>query len=60
MRKKLIAANWKMYKTPHESENFVNALLPHQGYRPCWWVARHTQPVVDVCSDCSVTPTRSQ
>jgi hypothetical protein len=41
-------------------ETCVNALLPHQGYRPCWWVARHTRPVVDVCSDCSVTPTRSQ
>jgi hypothetical protein len=41
-------------------ETCVNALLPHQGYRPCWWVSRHTQPRVDVCSDCSVTPTRDQ
>ena len=29
MRKKLIAANWKMYKTPKEAQAFVSALLPH-------------------------------
>jgi triosephosphate isomerase (TIM) len=29
MRKKLIAANWKMYKTPAEAQAFVAALLPH-------------------------------
>ena len=29
MRKKLIAANWKMYKTPAEAQAFVSALLPH-------------------------------
>jgi triosephosphate isomerase (TIM) len=29
MRKKLIAANWKMYKTPAEGQAFVAALLPH-------------------------------
>jgi triosephosphate isomerase (TIM) len=28
MRKKLIAANWKMYKTPAEAQTFVAALLP--------------------------------
>ncbi|HEV2990838.1 MAG TPA: triose-phosphate isomerase [Candidatus Angelobacter sp.] len=28
MRKKLIAANWKMYKTPHQAEHFVSAFLP--------------------------------
>ena len=27
-RKKLIAANWKMYKTPAEAKAFVNAFLP--------------------------------
>jgi triosephosphate isomerase (TIM) len=27
-RKKLIAANWKMYKTPAEAEAFVDAFLP--------------------------------
>ena len=29
MRKKLIAGNWKMYKTPAEAQAFVAALLPH-------------------------------
>jgi triosephosphate isomerase (TIM) len=28
MRKKLIAANWKMYKTPEEAEAFVSSFLP--------------------------------
>ncbi len=28
MRKKIIAANWKMYKTPRESMEFLNAFLP--------------------------------
>jgi triosephosphate isomerase len=28
MRKKLIVANWKMYKTPHQAEHFVSAFLP--------------------------------
>ena len=27
-RKKLIAANWKMYKTPAEAKAFVDAFLP--------------------------------
>jgi triosephosphate isomerase (TIM) len=29
MRKKLIAGNWKMYKTPADAQAFVAALLPH-------------------------------
>jgi len=28
MRKKIIAGNWKMYKTPQESLEFLNAFLP--------------------------------
>lgn len=28
MRKKLIAANWKMYKTPEQARQFVSAFLP--------------------------------
>src|SRR5438270_2089513 len=28
MRKKLIAANWKMYKTPDAARDFVSAFLP--------------------------------
>lgn len=34
-RKALIAANWKMYKTPDEAHAFVQAFLPH--------VANHTR-----------------
>jgi len=29
MRKKLIAANWKMYKTPEQAEAFIATFLPH-------------------------------
>lgn len=25
------------------TERCVNALIPHEGYRPCWYVARHTE-----------------
>src|SRR5262245_30796411 len=28
MRKKLIAANWKMHKTPQQAHEFVEAFLP--------------------------------
>jgi triosephosphate isomerase (TIM) len=28
MRRKLIAANWKMYKTPEQARAFVSAFLP--------------------------------
>lgn len=38
----------------------VNSLLPQKGYRPCWWVSRHTVRSVDLCNGCSVTPTRNQ
>jgi triosephosphate isomerase (TIM) len=31
MRKKLIAANWKMYKTPEQAVEFVSAFLPMIG-----------------------------
>ena len=41
MRKKLIAANWKMYKTPKEAQAFVSALLPH-----LW---EHTRDEVVLC-----------
>jgi len=29
MRKKLIAANWKMHKTPEQAHAFVSSLMPH-------------------------------
>jgi triosephosphate isomerase (TIM) len=41
MRKKLIAANWKMYKTPHQSHEFFHHFLPH--------VAGHTRDEIVVC-----------
>src|SRR5215467_2388672 len=41
MRKKLIAANWKMYKTPQQARDFVSAFLPH--------VWEHTRDEVVLC-----------
>ncbi len=29
MRRKLIAANWKMYKTPEQAQAFISSFLPH-------------------------------
>jgi triosephosphate isomerase len=40
-RKKLIAANWKMYKTPQQAREFVRAFLP--------LVQGHTRDEVVVC-----------
>src|SRR5437868_6434135 len=40
-RKKLIAANWKMYKTCAEAQAFVSALLP--------LVAGHTRDEIALC-----------
>src|SRR5437868_5673008 len=41
MRKKLIAANWKMYKTPAEAREFMRAFLPQ--------VAGHMRDEIVVC-----------
>lgn len=41
MRKKLIAANWKMYKTPEQARAFVSAFRPH--------VAGHTRDEIVLC-----------
>ena len=41
MRKKLIAANWKMYKTPAEAREFMRAFLPQ--------VAGHTRDEIVIC-----------
>jgi len=41
MRKRLIAANWKMYKTPEQAQAFVSAFLPH------FW--GHTRDDVVIC-----------
>ena len=40
-RKKLIAANWKMYKTPDQARDFFHAFLP--------MVAGHTRDEIVVC-----------
>jgi len=41
MRKKLIAANWKMYKTPEEARAFVAAFLPQ--------VSEHKRDEIVLC-----------
>ena len=41
MRKKLIAANWKMYKTPEQAQAFVSAFVP--------LVAEHTRDEIVLC-----------
>jgi triosephosphate isomerase len=41
MRKKLIAANWKMYKTPEQAREFVAAFLPQ--------VAGHSRDEIVLC-----------
>src|SRR5512146_834124 len=41
MRKKLIAANWKMYKTPEQAQAFFDAFLPQ--------VFEHTRDEIAVC-----------
>jgi triosephosphate isomerase (TIM) len=47
-RKPLIAANWKMYKTPAQAQEFINAFLP--------LVANHDRDEIVVCpSDTSLS-----
>jgi triosephosphate isomerase len=41
MRKKVIAANWKMYKTPDQTRDFFSAFLPQ--------VSGHTRDEIVVC-----------
>ena len=41
MRKKLIAANWKMYKTPEQALGFVTEFVP--------MVADHTRDEMVLC-----------
>src|ERR1700743_3619421 len=52
MRKPLIAANWKMYKTPAQAEAYVKAFLP--------LVAGHDRDAIVLCpsdtSLCTVVP----
>jgi triosephosphate isomerase len=41
IRKKLIAANWKMYKTPAQAQDFLRAFLP--------LVDGHTRDEIVIC-----------
>ena len=41
MRKKMMAANWKMYKTPEETRGYFHAFLP--------LVAGHDRDEIVVC-----------
>ncbi len=41
MRKKLIAANWKMYKTAEQAREFTAAFLPQ--------VANHSRDEIVIC-----------
>jgi triosephosphate isomerase len=49
MRKKLIAANWKMYKTPEQAKAFVSAFLP--------LVEGHTRDEIVLCPPFVSIPT---
>lgn len=50
-RTKLIAANWKMYKTPAEAQAFVRDFLP--------LVAGHTRDEVTLCAPFVCLPGKS-
>ncbi|HEY7099285.1 MAG TPA: triose-phosphate isomerase [Terriglobales bacterium] len=49
MRKKLIAGNWKMYKTPDETRDFLGKFLP--------LVADHTRDEIAICPPFVCLPT---
>lgn len=33
---------------PPEGQTCVNALFPREGYVPCWYLQRHTEPRTDI------------
>jgi hypothetical protein len=33
---------------PTEIDTCINALFPHLGYNPCWYVTRHRERVIDI------------
>ena len=35
------------FDSPVENETCVQSFAPHLGYRPCWYVKRHTNQRVD-------------
>ena len=48
MRKKLIAANWKMYKTPEQARAFITSFVP--------MVAGHTRDDIVICPSFLAVP----
>src|SRR6266478_2303582 len=58
MRKKLIAANWKMYKTPAEARDFFRDFLPLvQGHDRDEIVVCPTYLALDAAASISARPT---
>jgi len=33
---------------PPQAQTCVHALFPHSGYKPCWYLQRHTEPRTDI------------
>lgn len=33
---------------PPEAQTCVNALFPHDGFVPCWYLQRHTEPRTNI------------
>jgi hypothetical protein len=33
----------------------ANALAPHMGLSPCWYLERHREQIVDICDGCDPT-----
>ena len=38
----------KLIFDPPQAETCVNALFPHGGSSPCWYLSRHTEPRTDI------------
>jgi hypothetical protein len=39
--------SYNIYAQPPIDQTCINSLFPHQGYTPCWYLRRHTQPVTN-------------
>ncbi len=38
----------EFYFFPPEDQTCVNAIFPHLGYKPCWYLRRHTQNPINM------------
>lgn len=38
----------EFYFDPPKDETCVNSLFPHLGDPPCWWLRRHTRPLIQM------------